>query len=292
MSNVALAIARVEDNREQWLSGAHFELRSRRRLLQDWVGDGGTLWIVVSRPAPGGGRQYSLTFRFSDCSKYTYPQPVRWGPFAVRGDPKGSQFYLKNDARLLLLALRFQNGSPIRGISSIGSSLQSPRLLTDGDMRLMELYCPPTDVWGTFISYCRADEAAATMLKSALEGEGMSVFLDKSAIPPAEEWSPALKRGITHARSFILLIGTSTHQSEWVRREIRLAQRHRIKIIPISLIDTFDTFPGLAKYQGSTDVGDWSRVAAWITRAIPSALLTPKEDASARDTKAHGPDPA
>jgi hypothetical protein len=283
-SRVALAIARVEDNREQWLSGAYFELRSRRKLLQDWVGDGGTLWVVVSRPAPGGGRQYSLTFRFSHCSKYTYPQPVKWGQFAVRGDLRRSQFYPKNDARLLLLALRFQNGSPIRGISLIGSSLQTPRLLTDEDVRLIELYRPPTDLWGAFISYCRADEAAAAMLKSALDGEGISVFLDKSAIPPAEEWSQALRTGVTHSRSLVLLIGTSTHQSKEVRKEIGLAQRHGVKIIPISLTGNFDTFPHLAKYQGSTDVGDWSRVAAWITRAIPPVLLASDEDTAKRST--------
>jgi hypothetical protein len=162
--------------------------------------------------------------------------------------------------------------------------------LTDEDIRLIELYRPPTDLWGAFISYCRADEAAATMLKSALDGEGISVFLDKSAIPPAEEWSQALRNGIAHSRSLVLLIGTSTHQSKEVRKEIRLAQRHGVKIIPISLTGNFDTFPYLAKYQGSTDIGDWSRVATWITRKIPSVLLASDEDTAQRSTPADGRD--
>ena len=97
MDRVALALARVEGNRERWLSGHHFELRSNKWLLQDWVGDGGTLWVVVSRPAKGGGRRYSLTFRYSRCSRYTYPEPGQWGRFAVRGDPKRSEFYAEND---------------------------------------------------------------------------------------------------------------------------------------------------------------------------------------------------
>ena len=54
--SVALALARVEDNRERWLQGHHFELCSHRTLLQNWVGDGGTLWVVVSRPGREGGR--------------------------------------------------------------------------------------------------------------------------------------------------------------------------------------------------------------------------------------------
>lgn len=280
MDQVALALARVEGNRDQWLSGHHFELRSNKKLLQDWVGDGGTLWVFVSRPAKGGGRRFSLTFRYSRCSRYTYPEKGQWGQFAVRGDPKRSEFYAENDASLLLLALRFQNGSPIRALTSIGPSLQTPRLLTDADVRLVERYRPRTDVWGSFISYSRADETAANALKQALDGEGISVFLDKSAIPPAEEWSAAIKRGIARSRSFVLIIGTSTHQSEWVHKEIELAQRHGVKIIPISLVGSFDTFPDLKKFQGRAEVRDWSRVAAWIVRAIPAALITPDADAA------------
>jgi hypothetical protein len=273
MSRVALALARVEGNREQWLSGSYFELRSNKKLLQDWVGDGGTLWVVVSRPAQGGGRRYSLTFRYSGCSRYTYPQSGRWGQFAVRGDPKRSEFYAENDARLLLLALRFQNGSPIKGFDSIGQSLQTPRLLTEEDVRLVERYRPPTDVWGAFISYCRADETAASALKEALNGEGVSVFLDKSTIPPAEQWSEAIEHGIARSRSLVLIIGESTHESEWVHKEIELAQSKGVKIIPVSLTGSFDTFPHLKKYQGEDDVRDWSRVAAWIASGIPAALI-------------------
>ena len=66
---------------------------SRRRdtFLQRRVGDGGSLWVVVPRHAPGGGRSYTLTFRFTNCHSRDY-QGSRW-PFAVVGDPYQSQLF-------------------------------------------------------------------------------------------------------------------------------------------------------------------------------------------------------
>lgn len=138
----ALAIARWEDNRKSWLDGDFFGLTSKRTDLQDLVGDGGTLWIVVSRQQPSGRRNYSLSFRLDKCKAHTYRKPGRFGPYAVVGDPARSTLFASNDATLLLLSLRFDPFSPIdRGVASsrgrhketpdrskvIGQSIQTPR---------------------------------------------------------------------------------------------------------------------------------------------------------------------
>lgn len=270
---VALALARVEGNRDRWLKGYHFELRSGRTFLQDWVGEGGTLWVVVSRPAPKGGRRYSLTFRFSNCSRYTYEEAGRWGKYAVRGDPKSSEFYAENDARLLLLALRFKNGSPLKSLKSIGSSLQTPRRLTRDDVDLIELYRPPTDVWGVFVSYSHADEAAARELQDALRGEGVSVFRDNDTIRTGQNWREAIQRGVAASRSLVLLIGESTHESKWVQEEVAQAQKLGVRIIPVSLTGDLGGFPQIAHIQAVLQVGDWLSVAERIAQAIPTVLL-------------------
>lgn len=269
---VALALARVEDNRNRWLKGYHFELRSNRTLLQDWVGDGGILWVVVSRPGPKGGRHYSLTFRFANCTKYTYEEAGRWGKYAVRGDPKGSEYYAENDARLLLLALRFENGSPLKGFKSIGSNLQTPRRLTSADVDLIELYRPPTGVWGVFVSHSHADESAARELQAALRGEGVSVFRDNDSIRVGENWRDAIRRGVASSRSLVLLIGETTHESEYVQEEVTQAMNLGVRIIPVSLTGNLRRFPQLASIQAELQVDDWSRVAERIAQVIPTVL--------------------
>lgn len=270
---VALALARVEGNRDRWLKGHHFELRLGRTLLQDWVGDGGTLWVVVSRPGPKGGRRYSLTFRFSDCSRFTYEEAGHWRKYAVRGDPKGSELYAENDARLLLLALRFENGFPIKSFKSIGSSLQTPRRLSRADVDLIKLYRPPTDVWGVFVSYSHADEAAAGELQDALRGEGVSVFRDNNTIRVGQDWREAIQRGVAASCSLVLLIGESTHESDWVQEEVAEAQKLGVQIIPVSLTGDLGGFPQLAPIQGVLQVDDWLSVAQRIAQAIPTVVV-------------------
>jgi hypothetical protein len=269
---VAIALARVEGNRERWLKGHHFELRSKRTLLQNWVGNGGTLWVIVSRPGPRGGRHYSLTFRFSNCTSHTHEEAGKWGRYAVLGDEKGSEFYAENDARLLLLALRFENGSPLKSINSIGSSLRTPRRLTRADANLLEIYRPPTDVWAVFLSYSHTDEASAQKLRDALHGEGISVFRDNDTIHLGQDWHKAIQRGVAASRSLVLLIGESTHNSDFVREELANAQRLGMRIIPVSLTGDLGGFPQLAAFQGILHVDDWSDVAAQIAQAIPTVL--------------------
>ena len=107
----ALAIVRWEDNRKGLRDGDFFGLTSKRTYLQDLVGNGRTLWIIVSR-----GRQprmYSLSFRLEKCRNHHYKDTGRFGRHAVIGDPESSTLFASNDARLLLLRLRFDPFSPI-----------------------------------------------------------------------------------------------------------------------------------------------------------------------------------
>lgn len=98
----ALAIARWEDNREDWLQGKFFGLASKTPDLQEMVGNGGTPWIVISRRRSIGGRLDTLSFRLDGCRKKTYGREGKFGKYAVEGDPQGSTLFASNDAKLLL----------------------------------------------------------------------------------------------------------------------------------------------------------------------------------------------
>ena len=97
----ALAIARWEDNSRGWLRGGFYGLASKKQRLQGLVGDGGTLWIVVSRRHPGG-RSYAVSFRLERCRTVEYTRS-RFGKHGVEGDPTRSLFFSSGDARRLLL---------------------------------------------------------------------------------------------------------------------------------------------------------------------------------------------
>ena len=94
----ALAIARWEDNHEHWLEGNYLGLVSKKPYLQEIVGEGGTLWIIVSRPGFEKRRLYSLSFRLNNCRLKTYPKAGTFGKYAVMGDPSQSTLFASNNA--------------------------------------------------------------------------------------------------------------------------------------------------------------------------------------------------
>ena len=268
----ALAIARRESNQQQWLEGKYFELRSRRRLLQDLVGDGGTLWVVVSRGGPTG-RRYSLTFRFRDCRSHTYRRSGAFGRYAVRGDPARSEFFAENDARLLLLALRFQSGAPIESIQKIGAALQTPRRLAASDVALVERYAPVAGAWGAFLSYSRKDLPEARMLNAALGKAGLSVFQDTVSIGAGQKWKEAIARGIAGSQVLVVLVSHNTTGSAWVEWEVELANQHRLPIIPVFLNQARWTFAEVEAFQGVPFEGNWRSVATDVAQAVPTRLV-------------------
>lgn len=238
----ALAIARWEDNRRGWLEGDFLGLNSRARDLQELIGDGGTLWIIVSRGQKHGLRQYSLSFRLDGCRKKTYRSTGRFGKFAVIGDPDQSTVFASNDARLLLLSLRFDPLRPIdserdRNIADrlhgLGKAIQRPRCLNRADVKLLEDFGAEADRWSVFISYQHPDNRLATSLTKELQRQGIGVFRDKEALRGGQKWWPTLKSAIGRARHVIAVIGRTTHESVWVQKEIEHAIQKGVNIIPV-----------------------------------------------------------
>ena len=103
-----------------------------------------------------------------------------------------------------------------------------------------------------FISYRRlpADMAFVDQLQEALAERGMDVWVDRTDIEPAADWSERISRGIEAAKAFIFVITPESVVSEQCLRELeRAVQSHKL-IIPVAL--------------RNTDRGD-----------LPGSLLTP-----------------
>ena len=274
--NQALAIARWEDNHEGWREGNYLGLISKKPYLQQIVGEEGILWIVVSRAKPGDGRVYSLSFRLNNCRMKTYDQATTFGKYAVMGDPSQSIVFASNDAKLLLLSLRFDPYLPIKQPNLIGQSIQRPRCLNKQDIKLLEDYAVATDRWSVFISYQNADTRIAEQLSGTLMQYGVNVFRDKDALRGGEQWWPALEHAIKRSRFFVVLLGEETHHSIWVRREIKVALENGIRVIPVLAgtdLDNWRDHPELLKWHAlSLRPGNWTLFMEQLLGAIGSPV--------------------
>ncbi len=268
----ALAIARWEDNREEWLRGGFYGLAAKVPDLQQMVGNGGTLWIVVSRRRTNGRRLYTLSFRLDQCRKKTYVKGGKFGKFAVVGNPNNSTLFATNDSRLLLMSLRFDPYRPIKSEHVIGKSIQTARCLSHNDIELLENHAGAVDQWSVFISYKRDDASLAGQLSEALQREGINVFRDQEALRGGQMWASVLENAVSRSRCLVLLMGAKTHESAWVKRELKYALDNNVRVIPVlagGKLNKWDDFPNLSGIQEINRAdSSWSDFVGKILKAL------------------------
>ena len=259
-NNQAIVLASAEQNHKAWLEGNYFELRSKKKFLQETVGDRGTLWIVVSRPAKAG-RLYTVSLQLNDCKKKDYHDNAKFGPYAVVGKTETSKFFSVADARLLLLALRFEPFRPINGPadSQVSNSLRVPRCLSESDITLLEHFAARSDRWSVFISYRRSVHLTlANELSDALQQAGVSVFRDQETLRGGDKWWPTIKRAISRSSRLIVLVGPDTHRSEWTRKEVQFALENNIRVIPVLAGGDFENWGALGRELSSRHALDFA----------------------------------
>lgn len=109
-----------------------------------------------------------------------------------------------------------------------------------------------TDV---FLSYSRADTAAAMRLRDRLSDAGLATFLDRYQLPAGQEWQPALERGIAGSGAVAILVGP-TGLGTWQQREMQLAldraaefdrQGRTFPVIPVIMPGAVDPPGGFLK---------------------------------------------
>jgi hypothetical protein len=75
--------------------------------------------------------------------------------------------------------------------------------------------------YNVFLSYSRADSAAAELLRAKIAETGLRAFLDRYALPAGQPWQPQLETALAEGRALVILLGPSG-LGEWQKREIQL----------------------------------------------------------------------
>lgn len=85
-----------------------------------------------------------------------------------------------------------------------------------------------------FLSYSRADSESASILKTLLEANGFIVWMDTDAIHSGK-WKDRIFEGLENARALLFLMTANSLSSEWVKKEVDLASRKKVPIIPVQV---------------------------------------------------------
>lgn len=117
--------------------------------------------------------------------------------------------------------------------------------------------------YDVFLSYSRADSAAAETLRVRLGEAGLHAFLDRYALPAGQPWQPWLEQHLGSCRALVVLVGPKG-LGEWQHREIQLGldrQASAVKtarpfpVIPVLL-------PGLP--NDGIPVGQFLSLNTWV----------------------------
>jgi hypothetical protein len=84
-----------------------------------------------------------------------------------------------------------------------------------------------------FISHSTADAQFVSLLQSAIECNGLEVWIDTQNLLAGDTLNTEIESAIKHAAAFIVVISPSVFNSMKVRKEIMFAQENKVTIIPI-----------------------------------------------------------
>ena len=67
-----------------------------------------------------------------------------------------------------------------------------------------------------------------------LRAQGMKVWVDnEKLIPGTPIWEDAIEKAIRDSAAVLVILSPDSKSSEWVRREISLADQHRKRVFPV-----------------------------------------------------------
>jgi len=84
------------------------------------------------------------------------------------------------------------------------------------------------------MSYSRKDEEVMREIAKFLRAHGIKVWVDnEKLIPGTPIWEEAIEKGIKNASAIIVVLSPDSKNSEWVRREISLADQNQKRVFPV-----------------------------------------------------------
>jgi hypothetical protein len=86
-----------------------------------------------------------------------------------------------------------------------------------------------------FISYSRKDIEYAQHIHQELEKRNYRVWRDEKDIMPGDHWMDGITKAIQDCKLFLVIMSPSSERSEWVKREVLIADRLNKTRIPLLL---------------------------------------------------------
>jgi nucleotide-binding universal stress UspA family protein len=93
---------------------------------------------------------------------------------------------------------------------------------------------PPATSGHVFISYAHEDQTYARKLAADLENHGLGVWID-DRIDFGDRWWQTVVQAVRASAAVIVVMTPEAEESEWVEREILLAQREGKPLFPLLL---------------------------------------------------------
>ncbi|MEJ2406489.1 MAG: SUMF1/EgtB/PvdO family nonheme iron enzyme [Candidatus Thiodiazotropha sp.] len=110
-----------------------------------------------------------------------------------------------------------------------------------------------------FISYARDEANGAALvvrLQTWLEARGLPCWRDESDIKPGQSWPSHIPDALKRARAMICVINGAAKQSQWVKKEILLALKEDVPILPVLAESGCDLPFTLIDFQ-PLDLSEW-----------------------------------
>lgn len=90
-----------------------------------------------------------------------------------------------------------------------------------------------------FISYSRRDEKVMRRLVVFLRAQGIKVWVDNEKLVPGTPiWEEEIEKAITRAFAIIVILSPDSKNSEWVRREVTMADQFDKRVFPLLVSGT------------------------------------------------------
>ncbi len=127
-----------------------------------------------------------------------------------------------------------------------------------------------------FLSYNRADSAAARRFAEAFEGQGFKVWWD-STLRAGEAYDEVTEAALRQARAVVVLWSKKSVASRWVRAEATLADRNRT-LVPVmiepcerQIMFELTQTAELAHWDGAGDDKAWLAFLGDVRRFVEKA---------------------
>ena len=93
---------------------------------------------------------------------------------------------------------------------------------------------PPLSPDYVFMSYSRRDDVVMRRIVAFLREQGIKVWVDnEKLIPGTPVWEKEIEKAVQGASAVVVVLSPDSKDSEWVRREISLADQYEKRVFPL-----------------------------------------------------------